>query len=56
MDSAKVLRYGTKKPGLQYKETRVLSYTTYSQKYELDEDDTRKNWKQLRLSGGEMKQ
>ena len=55
MDSAKVLRYGTKKPGLQYKETRVLSYTTHSKKYEPAEDDPRKNWKQLRLSGGGLK-
>ena len=35
-----------------FKETRVFSYTTYSQKYEPTEDEPRKDWKNLRLSGG----
>ena len=37
------------------KETQVFPYKTYYQKYEPTEDEPRKDWKKLHLSGGRPK-
>ena len=58
-DIAKLSRGGSIKPSLQAnisknpKDTWKLPYTTYSHKYKPTEDDPRKDWKKLRLSGGD---